>query len=492
MQAMLIDDEQERFEVERMCELLSECHVDIDPEYQLVGRMGVRDFCQQVEALPRPPDIAIVDYNLDAWHDSNNKKWNGGHVAQFLRTHWQDDIPFYILYVSSALATMTTRYQQLVELLRVPYSGFLEFGTFGSEWETVFKEHVKIACDLARAEKVRSVEVLDPELVTKFFGECVTGRAPSIREIVQKAMRVSNFDSSVLITGQTGTGKELLARAIHNNSKRQNQPFIAVNTGKLSSELAESELFGHEQGAFTGAASQRIGRFEQADGGTIFLDEIGDMNPQIQVKLLRVLQEREIERLGGDCPIKVNVRLIAATNHNLKDKVTEGSFREDLYFRLNVIPIEMPSLRERSSDVIELAEWFLARFAHVLPGPVTATTFSAEAKRLLQAYPWPGNIRELENAIEHAAVFCQGSRVEASHLPEAIRGKNVAPCVNDRRESTWVEVRDNCQRKYLQKMLKKYRTIKATHEKVGMSREHLSKVIKKLGITHNTDLEMDK
>jgi len=222
----------------------------------------------------------------------------------------------------------------------------------------------------------------------------------------------------VLITGESGTGKELVAAAIHQRSPRASGPFIKVHCAALAESLLESELFGHEKGAFTGAVARRDGRFSLADGGTLFLDEIGEISPAVQVKLLRFLQEHEFERVGGDRSIAVDVRIIAATNRDLTQMVKDGRFREDLFYRLNVVAIEMPPLRTRASDVPALAHFFLTRFARDNGKDIDG--FAQDALDLLVAHPWPGNVRELENAIERAVVMAQGSRIEARHLPQTV------------------------------------------------------------------------
>ena len=226
--------------------------------------------------------------------------------------------------------------------------------------------------------------------------------------------KVAKSNSTVLIRGETGTGKELIAGAIHNNSLRSARNFVKVNCAALQENLLESELFGHEKGAFTGADRQRIGRFEQADGGTLFLDEIGDMSSSTQAKILRVLQEHEFERLGGTRTIRVDVRLIAATNRDLSAMVQAGGFREDLYYRLNVVSVETPPLRERKDDILPLAMHFCRRFSSELKKRLDG--LDTDAQKLLVRYNWPGNIRELENAIERAALLAEAAMITASDL----------------------------------------------------------------------------
>jgi transcriptional regulator with GAF, ATPase, and Fis domain len=241
--------------------------------------------------------------------------------------------------------------------------------------------------------------------------------------------RVALSDVSVLIVGETGTGKELLARAVHNLSRRRDRPLIKLNCGGMSLGLVESELFGHERGAFTGATQRRIGRFELADKGTLFLDEVGELAPDTQVKLLRVLQEGEFERVGSNKTIKVDVRIIAATNRNLQEAVRAGSFRTDLFYRLNVFPIEAPPLRERNSDIPLLTRFFLSKVAKKLGKP-SLDVSDATLDRMMQ-YAWPGNIRELQNLIERAAVLAQGAMIE---IDDSILGHDPSAPHSDKLE----------------------------------------------------------
>ncbi len=246
----------------------------------------------------------------------------------------------------------------------------------------------------------------------------IIGQSTTLSEVFKDLAKVAPTDSTVLVTGESGTGKELLVRALHANSKRANKPFVPINCGAIPKELLESELFGHEKGAFTHAIRSRPGRFELADGGTIFLDEIGEMDLSLQVKILRVLQEKEIERVGGNGVKKVDVRVVAATNRDLEREVAAGRFREDLYYRLNVIPLHLPPLRERGSDVLLLAKHFLDIFC--AKKGRSGLTLSADAMRVLQAYSWPGNVRELVNFMERLSILVDGDVVEPRDLPAKI------------------------------------------------------------------------
>ena len=244
--------------------------------------------------------------------------------------------------------------------------------------------------------------------------EHIVGASGALQSVLGIVKKVAKSNTTVLIRGETGTGKELIAGAIHHNSLRAGRNFVKVNCAALQENLLESELFGHEKGAFTGADKQRIGRFEQADGGTLFLDEIGDMSANTQAKILRVLQEHEFERLGGTRSLRVDVRVITATNRNLPQMVSQGLFREDLYYRLNVVSIDMPPLRERKEDIQALAMFFLRRFASELKKRIDG--LSPDAHKLLMRYNWPGNIRELENAVERAVLLTEGPLVTSADL----------------------------------------------------------------------------
>jgi two-component system, NtrC family, response regulator HydG len=250
------------------------------------------------------------------------------------------------------------------------------------------------------------------------------GEGAAMQRVYHFISKVSPTDSTVLIVGESGTGKELAARAIHRNSKRAMKPIIAVNCAALTETLLESELFGHEKGAFTGAISQKKGRLEIADGGTLFLDEIGELSPALQVKLLRVLQEREFERVGGMQTIKVDIRLIAATNKNLEEAIEASEFRQDLFYRLNVVSFEMPRLRERKEDIPLLANYFAQKYAAKCNRRITGA--STEARAYLVEYDWPGNVRELENAIERAVVLGSTDLILPEDLPEALLEKEVS------------------------------------------------------------------
>jgi len=273
---------------------------------------------------------------------------------------------------------------------------------------------------IKKALQVKDLErenvALRQELTTRVGLDSIVAESPQMAEVLEMVARVAPTETTVLIMGESGTGKELIARAIHSNSPRARGPFIPVNCAAIPENLLESELFGHVKGAFTGAIRDRVGKFEAADGGTIFLDEIGEMRPDLQVKILRVLEERSLERVGDNRPIRVDVRVLAATNKDLGKAIQAGEFREDLYYRLNVVPVAIPPLRARRADVRVLAQHFLRRL-----GAAPGLTIAPEAFRALEAYDWPGNVRELENALERALIFHRGNLIGLADLPETIR-----------------------------------------------------------------------
>ena len=277
---------------------------------------------------------------------------------------------------------------------------------------------------IARALRQQKLEVenvsLHQQLDAKFGLENIIGQSPAMQEVFDIVQQVAASRATVLLQGQSGTGKELIAKAIHQLSPRAKHPMVSVHCAALSPTLLESELFGHEKGAFTGAHERRIGRVEQAQGGTLFLDEIGEIDASIQIKLLRFLGERTYERVGSNKTLTTDVRLVAATNKNLEEMVRAGTFREDLFFRLRVVEIRLPSLRERAGDVPLLAQSFLREFAQ--ENGKTVTEFAPDALDLLMKYAWPGNVRELRSAIERAVVLCRGEKITARDLPESVRG----------------------------------------------------------------------
>jgi len=273
---------------------------------------------------------------------------------------------------------------------------------------------LKIRRALEKSRERQELQRLRAEVAQKYTFQNLTGKSALMQQVFNLIAQVAETDTTILITGETGTGKELVAKAIHYNSARRDQPFVGVNCAALVETLLESELFGHERGAFTGAIKQKQGRFELANRGTLFLDEVSEMPLSTQVKLLRVLQERQLERVGGTEAIRLDIRLISATNRDLSKAIRDGSFREDLFYRLNVVPIHLPPLRERREDIPLLAANFIQRYAAALGKPIDG--IAPAAMEFLLRYHWPGNVRELENVIERSVVLCQDTQLAAKHL----------------------------------------------------------------------------
>ncbi|SMC70767.1 sigma 54-interacting transcriptional regulator [Sporomusa malonica] len=291
-------------------------------------------------------------------------------------------------------------------------------------------EEVKLLTNRAiQLQKMtEKIYVLNQQLIASYRLDKIITNSPKMQELCQDIAKIAQSNASVLITGESGTGKELIANTIHYNSKRNSGPFIKINCGALPESLLDSELFGHEKGAFTGAVMRRPGRFEQADHGTLFLDEIGEISPNLQVKLLRVLQEREFERVGGNKTIKTDIRVLAATNRNLAEMVKQGTFRQDLYYRLNVVCLSAPPLRERREDIELLAGYFLQKFTAENEKDIMG--FDPDALKLLENYNWPGNVRELANIVERSVIMSTGSRIFPEDLPDNLKYSNDSDLVS--------------------------------------------------------------
>lgn len=344
--------------------------------------------------LHKNPAVITLDYSLP---DMPGEK-----VLSQIRSH---DPNINVIIVSAQEKIGTA-----VELLKL---GAYDYIT--KDHET--KDRIINAINNARNKTslIKQIDFLKKEISEKYeFEKSIIGTSGSIRKIFTLLEKACNTNISVSISGETGTGKELVAKAIHYNSKRKNKPFVAVNIAAIPRDLIESELFGHEKGAFTGALTRRIGKFEEADGGTIFLDEIGDMDPNLQAKLLRVLQEREVTRIGGNQLIKLDVRIVAATHKDLAEEVKAGKFREDLYYRLLGLPIHLPPLRERGNDVILIAKNFLDQFTK--DNQMPRFKISQEAQEKLLQYPFPGNIRELKSIIELATVMAGDQEIKPQDI----------------------------------------------------------------------------
>ncbi len=345
-------------------------------------------------------------------------------------------------------------------------------------------EDVKAAVKrgVEKRQLVRSIRRLDTGL-GNLWGNII-GESDPMKRVFSIMKRVSDTPTTVLVTGESGTGKELIARGLHQASSRSNAPFVSLNCAAIPENLLESELFGHEKGSFTGAIGLKEGKFEYADGGTLFLDEVGEMPLNIQVKLLRVLQEQEFQRVGGNKEIKVNVRLVAATNKDLKEEVELGRFRGDLFFRLNVVNIKVPPLRERRSDIPFLVAHFVSKYSQKLGRNIREV--SPDAMKSLYSYNWPGNVRELENVIESALVMSNGSSIKKNDLPREIKKHNETPEGSSTfisMDSGLMDTLDAIEEKMIRQALKQSGNVQAQAAKIlGISRSNLQYKLKKYGI----------
>lgn len=334
----------------------------------------------------------------------------------------------------------------------------------------------------------RQLEMLEDRLIAdaamtlenlreEFQCENIIGSNPVVFDMLRMASRISPTDASLLILGESGTGKELVARAIHRNSQRPQSAFVAINCGAIPDNLLESELFGYEKGAFTGAAKAKPGKIEVANEGTLFLDEIGEMDIRLQAKLLRVLQTKEIERIGSVTPRKLDIRIIAATNQDIPAMIAEKQFREDLYYRLKVIELTVPPLRERYTDIPELTEHFIEKYA-----PGSPITVSDEALDVLESYQWPGNIRELENVIQRCVLLVKGNEIQKDDLPQDLVSQ-VSPENILQTEQTLKEAEEKFRRQYILKVLRKTSSKAEAAKMLGVNRTYLYKILEELGIS---------
>ncbi len=359
------------------------------PDYEVKSFFNARDF---LNCIVEAPDIVTLDYRLP--------DISGIEVLKKIR---QENSNIQVILISEQEDINT-----VVTLLKM---GAYDYITKSED----IKERLLNTIQNLRQEigLKREISTLRKEIQKKYsFGQTILGDSPAIKNVYELINKAVETNITVIITGETGTGKELVAKAIHYNSKRKEKPFVAVNVPAIPSELIESELFGHEKGSFTGASSRRIGRFEEADGGTLFLDEIGEMEQNLQTKLLRVLQEKEIVRVGSNKPVQTDCRIIAATNKNLKDEVKKGRFREDLYYRLLGLPIELPPLRDRANDILILAQHFIGSFCN--ENNIPLKKLSPPAKKKLLSYTFPGNVRELKSMVELAATLSVREDIEPS------------------------------------------------------------------------------
>lgn len=358
----------------------------LNPDYEVEFFTSGKD-C--INNLHKNPSVVTLDYSLP--------DMAGQQVLEEIKRH----DPNIIVIIVSAQEKIGTA----VELLK---SGAFDYITKDQDTKDRLLNSINNARN--KHSLIKEIDHLKREISEKYeFEKSIVGTSAAIKKTFALLEKAVKSTISVSITGETGTGKELISKAIHYNSKRKNKPFIAVNIAAIPSELIESELFGHEKGAFTGAMTRRIGKFEEADGGTIFLDEIGEMDPSLQAKLLRVLQEREVTRIGSNQVIKLDVRIITATHRDLAEEVKAGRFREDLYYRLLGLPVHLPPLRERGSDILLIAKHFLDQFSKENQLPKFRISESAQKKML--EYPFPGNIRELKSIMDLAAVMAEGNEI---------------------------------------------------------------------------------
>ena len=400
------------------------------------------------------PDLILLDYQMP--------DMNGIDVLKELRSRGHE-----------TPIVLVTAYGSIERAVQAMREGAYDFIPKPFE-----PDHMALVVEKAldREKLRREVEILSEEVSERHH--LVLGKSAKMNQAVDAANKAASSKATVLLLGESGTGKELLARAIHNWSERSDKPFVAINCVGLSRELLESDLFGHEKGAFTGAHQLKKGKLELADGGTVFLDEVGDITSELQTKLLRFLQEREFERVGGTTPIPVDVRIIAATNRDLDADIKQGRFREDLYYRLNVVPVLLPPLRERKEDIPELANFFLRRFAKE-----TKKNFgeiASEALEKLRAYPWPGNVRELGNVIERAVVLGRGPKLTLNDLPPVITGGGIA---TSSAGLSYHEAVDAARREMIQKALAEAEGNRTEAAKLlGLHKTHLFRLMKSLKI----------
>jgi two-component system response regulator HydG len=358
----------------------------------------------------RPADVVVTDLRM--------VPVDGIQVVRQLRAEDPDATVLVISAHGTIATAVEAMHEGAIDFLEKPFP------------PDVLRARVEKAVQIARERRgARSdrgrAEALDEDRVRENDPRGLVGASETMRRVLEQIRKVAATDATVMLLGESGTGKELVARTLHDAGPRREKPFVSVSCAAIPEGLLESDLFGHERGAFTGAVKRKLGRFELAHGGTLFLDEVGEIPPPIQVKLLRVLQERTFERVGGEGTIDVDVRLVSATNRDLGRMVAEGRFREDLYYRLNVVPIRLPPLRDRPGDVEELAGHFLARSAPRLGRNVKG--FTEEAMELLRRHRWPGNVRELQNLVEQALVFAEGEELRVEDLPEGLRRAPAQP-----------------------------------------------------------------
>lgn len=379
--------------------------LSLNPDYEIKSFFNGKDF---LNSLYESPDIVTLDYRLP--------DYTGLELLKRIR---EENNEVQVILISEQEDINT-----VVSLLKMGAYDYISKSDDIKDRLTNTVRNIRSGIGLKR-----EISTLRKEVQKKYsFRESILGESPAIKAVYDLIDKALSTNITVIISGETGTGKELVAKAIHYNSKRKDKSFVTVNVAAIPSELIESELFGHEKGAFTGAAYRRIGRFEEADGGTLFLDEIGEMELNLQAKLLRVLQEKEIVRIGSNKPIKTDCRIVVATNKNLKEEVLKGNFREDLYYRLLGLRIELPPLRERSNDILILARHFIAKFCEENGIPIKKLT--ADSHKKLMSYEFPGNVRELKSVVELAVTLSENDVIDSADLIIE-RGNPLSDIAND-------------------------------------------------------------
>jgi two-component system response regulator HydG len=429
--------------------------------------VGVKGGAEALAVYARKPaDVVVTDLRM--------VPVDGIEVVRRLRAEDPDATVLVISAHGTIATAVAAMHEGAIDFLEKPFS------------PEVLRARVEKAVQIAQERRGASadrgrVEALDADLLREHDPHGMVGSSEAMRRVLEQIHKVAPTDATVLVLGESGTGKELVARALHDAGPRRDRPFVSVSCAAIPEGLLESELFGHERGAFTGAVKRKLGRFELAQGGTLFLDEVGEIPPSIQVKLLRVLQERRIERVGGEGSIEVDVRLVSATNRELSRMVAEGRFREDLYYRLDVVPIRLPPLRDRPGDVEQLAAHFLARAAPRLGRKVRG--FAPEALELLRRHRWPGNVRELQNLVEQALVFAEGDLVREADLPEGLRRQPAAALPAPAGDKSLPDVLDDLERQLVLAAFEKANGVKAEAARLlGIKPSALYYKLEKYGI----------
>ena len=442
--------------------------VDDEPSVRETFRLILEDRCEVLEASDGRETLELVRSGVDlVLLDVRLPGMDGIEVLERIKAHDEE--------IEVILVTAVKTIRTAVDAIKLGAFDYLT-KPFDVEEITGVVDRV-----LEKRALQRELLYLRGELADRQGFDRIVGRSPEMMKVYQLIANVAKTTATVLITGESGTGKELIARAIHHQGQRRDKPFVAVNCAAIPAPLIESELFGHEKGAFTGAYQKKLGKFELAQEGTLFLDEVGSLRLDLQAKILRVIQEREVERVGGSRTLKVDIRLIAATNINLKKAVQERVFREDLYYRLNVVPIQLPPLRSRPGDIPLLVDYFINKYNREFGKAVKGVTRSALG--MLTAYEWPGNVRELENIIERSVALSQGSMIRLKDLPLDLALSDGVHADDDGRGLTLRAARRQFERQYLLRVLDRVdwnQTMAA--RLLGLHRNSLFQKLSALGI----------